>query len=113
MLFRSPQLRVLYLSLNHISGTFPECVCRLTSLTALSLHNNQLTGPLPDSIGNLSQLRMLILSDNQLTGPIPDSLANLKENRTKLSLFGNNLSDEDKARVRELVGKEEGLDLTL
>ena len=71
-----------------------------------------ITGRIPECLGRLTSLTLLDLFKNQLSGPIPNSLINLKANLTLCHLQNNQLSDDDKAKVRELVGKE-GLDLQL
>ena len=94
-----------YNSAPGLSGTIPDSLCALRSLTALklqyttgltgmipdcfgvdqpdleslSLEDNQLTGPIPLSICNASSLVNLLLNDNHLTGPIPRCLGNLSQ----------------------------------
>lgn len=75
-----------------LTGTLPDSICNLTSLTVLVLYPGQVTGPIPSSLGSsLRQLRLLSLTNNLLTGPVPDSLAGLPDLHT-LDLSNNRLS---------------------
>ncbi|WOL04182.1 hypothetical protein Cni_G12903 [Canna indica] len=94
-----PNLRLLRLSYNYLTGTLPsslagsgiqqlllntqlsadklsggiDVVGKMPQLTVLWLHSNSFTGPIPD-LSNLTALESLNLRDNALTGVIPDSL---------------------------------------
>ena len=72
----SNQVIALSLHDNQLSGSIPESLGQLTSLTFLSLDNNQLTGSIPESLGHLTSLTVLNLYTNQFTGSIPGSLNN-------------------------------------
>ena len=54
-----------------LSGTVPDSLAGLDSLTSLRLGGNRLTGGIPVSLRDLEGLRVLDLSDNELTGQIP------------------------------------------
>ncbi|KAF9661848.1 hypothetical protein SADUNF_Sadunf19G0111400 [Salix dunnii] len=110
-----PNLCVLDIHNNSLSGTIPHEIGKLKSLFAISLAQNNLTGLIPSSVGNLRNLSKLFLwgnrlsgsipqeigllgflneldlSDNALTGGIPYSIGNLK-NLLALFLFQNQLS---------------------
>jgi Leucine rich repeat len=75
-----------------LTGTLPDSICNLTSLTVLVLYPGQVTGDIPSSLGSyLRRLRLLSLTNNLLTGPVPDSLAGLPDLHT-LDLSNNHLS---------------------
>ena len=71
--------RVGYLH-SWLGSSFPN-------LTLLDLHNNALTGQIPTTFGDLSNIRLLFLNHNSLTGAIPTELANLSN---LVSFFVNN-----------------------
>uniref|UniRef100_A0A0E0HSW4 Receptor kinase-like protein Xa21 n=1 Tax=Oryza nivara TaxID=4536 RepID=A0A0E0HSW4_ORYNI len=87
----STSLQVLLLTGNEISGTIPQEIEKLTSLTLLYMEKNLLTGNLPDSLGNLPNLFILSLSQNKISGQIPPSFGNLSH-LSELYLQENNLS---------------------
>lgn len=55
------------------SGLIPNTIGSLSQLEFLALNLNKFIGPIPASIGNLSKLRWLDLADNRLSGPLPVS----------------------------------------
>uniref|UniRef100_A0A3Q7FH08 Leucine-rich repeat-containing N-terminal plant-type domain-containing protein n=1 Tax=Solanum lycopersicum TaxID=4081 RepID=A0A3Q7FH08_SOLLC len=55
------------------SGLIPNTIGSLSQLEFLSLNLNNFIGPIPASVGNLSKLRWLDLADNKLSGPLPIS----------------------------------------
>lgn len=55
------------------SGLIPNTIGSLSQLEFLSLNLNYFIGPIPPSIGNLSKLQWLDLADNRLSGPLPIS----------------------------------------
>ncbi|KAL2227042.1 UNVERIFIED_CONTAM: Receptor-like protein EIX1 [Sesamum indicum] len=65
------KLEILDLSMNTISGLFPN-MSRFSSLMTLDLHENQLTGPIGEDNLRLPNLTYLDLSFNRITGPVPD-----------------------------------------
>ncbi|KAK9082070.1 hypothetical protein Syun_031469 [Stephania yunnanensis] len=72
------QLEELILSGNQISGIIPsEIFIKLPNLTILQLSDNFLTGNIPQDIGKLNNLRVLTLGNNNLSGRIPSSINNL------------------------------------
>ncbi|KAH0742939.1 hypothetical protein KY290_030932 [Solanum tuberosum] len=93
-----PELRVLNLRNNSLTGIIPPFVGNATKLMNFDLSGNRINGSIPMEIGNISQLTELFLDDNELTGPIPVTLFN---NSSLLnvalginSLFGPLLLDE-------------------
>jgi Leucine-rich repeat (LRR) protein len=72
-----PQLEVIDLSSNFLSGSLPTNVPLNERLKFLGLHNNDIVGSIPASITNLFALHHLDLSKNQLTGTV-DVLGSLK-----------------------------------
>ncbi|KAK7848970.1 putative leucine-rich repeat receptor-like protein kinase [Quercus suber] len=81
----------LDLSSNHFTGVIPTSLKNLSNLTILYLHDNQLSGSIPQELGMLSSLSDLALSSNNLTGVIPASFGNLSD-LTTLYLYENQLS---------------------
>ena len=86
-------LRLLDLSGAHIPGSLPPQLFEgLPNLVVLSLASNQLTGTLPAELSSLSSLRFLDLSNNSLHGTIPQSAwAPLLANLESLDLSDNHL----------------------
>ncbi|EEF39415.1 receptor protein kinase, putative [Ricinus communis] len=68
------KLNILDLSVNKISGSIPQEIGMLRSLTYIDLSNNFLNGSLPPSIGNLTQLPILYIHMCELSGSIPDEI---------------------------------------
>ncbi|XP_009605193.1 leucine-rich repeat receptor protein kinase HPCA1-like isoform X2 [Nicotiana tomentosiformis] len=66
-------LSILILVGCRFSGLIPDTVGSLSQLVFLSLNLNNFVGPIPASIGNLSKLYWLDLADNRLSGPLPVS----------------------------------------
>ncbi|KAG5608797.1 hypothetical protein H5410_020078 [Solanum commersonii] len=86
-----PELRVLNLRNNTLTGIIPPSIGNATKLMNISLNWNRINGNIPMQIGNLSQLVELTLSRNQLTGSIPSTLFNISS-LLVVSLAYNNLS---------------------
>ncbi|CAI9285706.1 unnamed protein product [Lactuca saligna] len=60
-----------------LSGTLPKCFGLLPNLQVLILSSNQLSGVIPSSLGNLgSSLQWLSLNNNSFQGELPKTLAN-------------------------------------
>ncbi|XP_015160724.1 probable LRR receptor-like serine/threonine-protein kinase At3g47570 [Solanum tuberosum] len=72
-----PELRVLNLGNNSLTGIIPPYVGNATKLMNINLSGNRSNGNIPMEISNLSQLAFLSLFDNQLTGSIPPTLLNI------------------------------------
>ena len=60
-----------------LSGTIPEALASLKSLTGLYLHFNALSGKIPKGISRLSQLSDLYLNVNNLSGEIPSEIGDM------------------------------------
>ncbi|XP_051136495.1 leucine-rich repeat receptor-like serine/threonine-protein kinase RGI4 [Andrographis paniculata] len=73
-----PELKILDLSDNGLTGVIPDWIFRLPKLEKLLLNANRLEGSVPDSIGNLTALVELAVFDNRLSGRIPASIGDLK-----------------------------------
>ncbi len=74
LLHSAPNLQVLALGDNALTGKLTWFIPRNEKLKFLSIHGNDLTGIIPPSIANLTALTHFIASDNQLAGPIPETL---------------------------------------
>jgi Leucine-rich repeat (LRR) protein len=81
---------ILNVDTNRLAGTIPS---QLDSLNLLQFHahNNEFTGTIPEEIWDVSTLTSLRLDTNSLTGTLSGSVANL-ENILVLKLDGNSLS---------------------
>jgi len=79
------------LGTNHLVGTIPISISKLSKLTNLSLQSNQIGGTIPPQLGRLSNLTSLLLWGNYLTGTIPSELGNLT-NLNIFYLYSNKLS---------------------
>lgn len=81
-LLENLNLQTISLMACNLSGTIPEEICNLTSLTGLVLYNiwdTYLTGELPNAISNLTELTCLNLFNLNLSGGIPDGLYTLSK----------------------------------
>jgi hypothetical protein len=82
----------LQLHLNNLTGTIPESIGSLTSLTALLLAANNLIGTIPYSFGSLTSLQALYIQGAPLalTGTLPSSMSQLTR-ITTLYLHGSGI----------------------
>uniref|UniRef100_A0A0E0JKU5 non-specific serine/threonine protein kinase n=1 Tax=Oryza punctata TaxID=4537 RepID=A0A0E0JKU5_ORYPU len=73
-----PNLKVLRLHYNQISGTIPACFCQLSGLVEINLSHNRLTGEIPqcsmDTFG--WSFSVIDMSSNNLSGKFPSFLRN-------------------------------------
>ncbi|KAF8412972.1 hypothetical protein HHK36_000944 [Tetracentron sinense] len=69
-------LEILDLSENLLSGELPQCLMYWQSLTLLDLGSNNLFGKIPSSVGSLTFLTSLHLRNNSFFGDLPPSLQN-------------------------------------
>ncbi|WP_421869440.1 leucine-rich repeat domain-containing protein [Marinoscillum sp.] len=67
----------LYLQENQITGAIPAELGSVTSLVYINVSVNELNEPLPSELGNLSNLYLLAVDENQIPGDIPTSFSNL------------------------------------
>ncbi|KAL6331948.1 hypothetical protein AAG906_020299 [Vitis piasezkii] len=86
-----PNLKILALGVNKLSGVIPLYLSNCSQLIYLDLEVNRFTGEVPRNIGHSEQLQTLILHGNQLTGSIPREIGSLT-NLNLLALSTNNLS---------------------
>ncbi|KAL1347624.1 hypothetical protein AAHE18_07G020200 [Arachis hypogaea] len=85
-------LKVINLSHNRFTGTFPQCLANCSYLTDLDLQMNNLHDTLPDIFKHLDQLETLNLNGNQFKGLLPKSLSN-SINLVDLDLGNNQFED--------------------
>lgn len=104
-----PRLHDLNLENNFLSGSFSDHVFEQPQLELLMLSYNALTGSLPtgsghDSIGwsNLSKLRALHLTYNRLSGSLPTWLFTGLKDLTSLTLGNNQLTGTIPSEIGEL-----------
>ncbi|TVU06506.1 hypothetical protein EJB05_49727, partial [Eragrostis curvula] len=88
---RMTNLKVLILAVNNFSGSIPLEYCQLVRLQILDLSYNSLSGGIPPQIGNLTSLALLMLARNQLSGRIPKEIGNCTS-LLWLNIVGNKLS---------------------
>jgi hypothetical protein len=69
-----PQLLILEIFANQVSGSLSSTVGKLTSLIVLDLQRNGFTGTIPGEFEQLQALRHLILAENEFSGTIPSEL---------------------------------------
>ncbi|RVW27307.1 putative LRR receptor-like serine/threonine-protein kinase [Vitis vinifera] len=93
-IFNISSLQILSVVKNNLSGNLPSTTgLGLPNLMVLFLAGNGLSGKIPPSLSNYSQLTKIDIGNNLFTGPIPPSLGNLKFLQT-LSLGENQLKVE-------------------
>ena len=102
----SPDLELLQLDNNLLTGTIPASISSRTKLHHLFLNNNQLTGSIPSDIGNLTLLEIFSVSSNQLSGSIPSSMGALTKLRA-LGLEDNDLTGPIPESFSNLVALED------
>ncbi|VVA26984.1 Hypothetical predicted protein [Prunus dulcis] len=83
-----PELKELYLSENHLNGTFPPSICNMQDLTIISLRSNHFFGEFPDTWSSESHIRIVDVAYNNLFGNIPTSMGVL--NSLEILKLNNN-----------------------
>jgi Leucine-rich repeat (LRR) protein len=71
-------LLIIDLQENHIFGSIPPNLGKLSYLVNLNLTSNLLKGTIPEEISNLSRLEQLFLSHNFFPGSIPSALGKIR-----------------------------------
>ncbi|NOS94632.1 MAG: hypothetical protein HOP30_22195, partial [Cyclobacteriaceae bacterium] len=108
-LFNLPNLKILNLNVNKLSGTLPSNMGSAIALTSLGISSNaNITGPLPTSIGSLVNLTLLQIENTQVSGSIPTTIGNL-ENLTYLKLNSNKLTGSIPTEIGNLKKLVTGL----
>lgn len=67
---KAPQLEVLNLRFNGISGHFPSKIAEISTLRTLTMAYNDLSGSIPSSIEEMTNLQALLLSHNNFSGKL-------------------------------------------
>ncbi|GAY51266.1 hypothetical protein CUMW_132880, partial [Citrus unshiu] len=89
---RCPQLSLLDVSINNITGNIPFEIGESPQLQYLDLSSNYIVGEIPTQLGNIIYLNRISLSGNKLSGRIPGELGSLI-NLEYLDLSANHLSN--------------------
>ncbi|CAL9099786.1 unnamed protein product [Musa acuminata var. zebrina] len=96
------RLRILDLSINHLSGVLPKSVANLSkTLQWLKIHDNQIAGSIPTEIGNLSNLTVITMSSNLVDATVPAALGSLRR-LIRMDLSENYLVGEIPATLGNL-----------
>lgn len=66
-------LQEIYLGYNKLTGSIPDCVDQLSSLSLLNVEYNRMQGTVPLSMRNLKLLETVILSNNQFRGSLEEA----------------------------------------
>ncbi len=90
------------LNSNNLTGTIPNRIDDLSSLSALNLEFNNLSGPLPSELGRLDNLTFVNLRGNEFTGSIPVEIGDLL-NLTVLDLGQNQFSEAIPSEIGNLI----------
>ncbi|MQM00474.1 hypothetical protein Taro_033207 [Colocasia esculenta] len=69
---------------NAFTGSIPNSLSQLTSLTDMPLNNNMLIGALPDAFQSLTGLINLYVENNLFSGPVPTKLYNIPNFRCRV-----------------------------
>ncbi len=83
-----PELMILDLSDNDISGSIPPALGNMKKIRDLFLRKNSLFGTFPEELTQLTGLHQLHLGENKLEGQIPDLIEEMKNLRS-LALSSN------------------------
>ncbi|XP_062027293.1 receptor-like protein EIX1 [Rosa rugosa] len=86
---QAPNLRVLDISKNLLSGELPNCWMQFQNLISLNLGKNKLSGKIPSSLENCTRLSIVDLGNNNLSGKIPTWIGQSLPNLVILRLRSN------------------------
>ncbi|XP_008644794.2 LRR receptor-like serine/threonine-protein kinase FLS2, partial [Zea mays] len=81
-----PEIEILALSSNGITGTMPTLLCSASFLKILDLSNNALHGDLPNCLWELPSLLLMDLSSNSFSSVAPSSSSSSSASDTLQSL---------------------------
>lgn len=87
---------------NNSFTQFPEILTEIDTLIDIDLSNNQITS-IPASITELKSLQIMNFSNNSLT-TLPTEFSSL-ESLNALILTGNKFSNDEQARIKQLMPK--------
>ncbi|XP_068639584.1 receptor-like protein EIX2 [Aristolochia californica] len=100
-----PDITILAISSNHLTGSIPFSIGEMLSLQVLDLSRNGFTEGIPSSLGNCSYLKALDLSSNYLAGWVPESIGHLQQLKS-LHLNNNSLSGKFPASLKNCTSLE-------
>lgn len=83
-----------------LTGTFPEALSQLTSLTALNLGATVLTGTLPASWGTLTSLQSVVMASSPTSSSIPDEWSGM----TSLNVLSLLFKDSPETVISDWMG---------
>ncbi|CAN4104199.1 unnamed protein product [Withania somnifera] len=75
----STSLQQLHVDSNNLGGHLPDSLYSMTSLEQLSLSSNNFSGQLSPQLSKLSKLKSLVLSGNRFHGLLPNVCGNLTQ----------------------------------
>ena len=91
----------IHLNARELSGSIPQELGNLDSLTELTMEENDLSGSIPATLGKLQELSVIDLDNNSLTGELPEELFNATK-LVVLDLDNNSLSGDIPTTVANL-----------
>ncbi|XVF79035.1 hypothetical protein PTKIN_Ptkin14bG0187200 [Pterospermum kingtungense] len=100
---------------NRLTGSIPEELANLSSLTTLTLEHNYFSGNLPSALGSLPKIEIMFLNSNNFTGELPETFAKLttlKNFRISDNNFTGNISEfifQNWTNLEELYMEGSGL----
>ncbi|KAL7178822.1 hypothetical protein ACSBR1_042220 [Camellia fascicularis] len=86
-----PNLRVLDLFENFLSGNISSSIVGMKNLVSIDLSNNLFSGEIPRNWTNMQQIGIIDLSNNNLVGKFPSSICSLLPYLYSLKLSTNRL----------------------
>ncbi|KAK9725080.1 hypothetical protein RND81_05G121100 [Saponaria officinalis] len=124
-----PQIQILNLNANYLTGPFPIPFLNLTTLDTLALDTNRFTGSVPldfsqfrylsyldlssmnlkgdigfiSTLANCSNIEVIQLEGNKFTGDLPESVANLSSTLHWLNLGQNQISGKISAGISNYI----------